>query len=177
MGISAASGNIRVGLSGSVRSPRLSHFWADLLAANGEVISVLVADDHKDSLSALATLLHISGYTVHAARTLSEASALASVRRCDLLVGDIQFPDGSGLDLMRDLRARYGLRGIAVSGYTAEQDVAAALRAGFSRHMGKPIQFAELLAAVEELTGSRTTRTSGDDGPPRQDGRAFARVG
>ena len=134
----------------------------------GEAISVLVADDHEDSLSALATLLRISGYTVLAARTLSEAAALASRQRCDLLVGDIQFPDGSGLDLMRDLRDRYGLRGIAVSGYTAVRDVEAALQAGFVRHLSKPITFPDLLAAVQELTADRATgtRARGEPGPP-----------
>src|SRR5688500_16521570 len=118
------------------------------MTAAGEAICLLVADDHEDSLSALAMLLRMSGYTVHAARTILEATALASARRCDLLVGDIQFPDGSGLDLMRDLQARYGLRGIAVSGFTTAQDVEAALKAGFARHLAKPITFPDLLAAV-----------------------------
>jgi CheY-like chemotaxis protein len=138
--------------------------------ADGEAISVLVADDHEDSLSALATLLRISGYTVLAARTLSEASALASGQHCDLLVGDIQFPDGSGLDLMRDLRARYGLKGIAISGYTAAPDVEAALQAGFIRHLPKPIMFPDLLAAVRELTADRATGTRGRNEPGRPDG-------
>ena len=120
--------------------------------AAGEAISVLLADDHVDTLSALSKLLRISGYVVHAAGTLAEASALASGCPCDLLVSDVQFPDGSGLDLMRDLRARYGLQGIALSGYAEKQDVQAALDAGFSRHLAKPVTFEDLLTAVEELT-------------------------
>ena len=140
------------------------------MTAAGEAISVLVADDHEDSLSALAMLLRMSGYTVHAARTMSEAAAMASDRRCDLLVGDIHFPDGSGLDLMRELHTRYGLRGIAVSGFTAAQDVEAALKAGFCRHLAKPITFPDLLAAVEELTGSSTTQKRVKDDLSRQDG-------
>jgi CheY-like chemotaxis protein len=145
-------------------------------AADG-AISVLVADDHEDSLFALATLLRISGYTVLAARTLSEASALASGQHCDLLVGDIHFPDGSGLDLMRDLRARYGLQGIAISGYTAVQDVEAALQAGFVRHLPKPITFADLLDAVRELTAERATGTPGRDEPGRPDGGSIVHTG
>ena len=139
------------------------------MTAVAEGISVLVADDHEDSRSALAMLLRMSGYTVHAARTMSEAAAVASARRCDLLVGDIEFPDGSGLDLMRDLQARYGVRGIAVTGFTGPQDIEAALKAGFDRHLAKPITFPELLAAVEELMGGRAPERLGEDGRPRQD--------
>ena len=136
------------------------------LSAAGDAISVLVADDHADSLAALATLLRISGYTVHTAGTLSEASAVASRRRCDLLVGDIEFRDGSGLDLMRELHAKYGLAGIALSGHTGPQDVDAALQAGFARHIAKPVMFAALLDAVRELTagcaaGQRTPAGAG----------------
>jgi CheY-like chemotaxis protein len=145
------------------------------MTAPDKAIAVLVADDHEDSLFALATLLRINGYTVLAARTTAEASALAasalaSGKHCDLLVGDIQFPDGSGLDLMRDLRARYGLQGIAVSGWTGTQDVEAALEAGFDRHLPKPITFPDLLAAVRELTADRATGTRGRNESGRLDG-------
>ena len=136
------------------------------VSAAGDAISVLVADDHADSLAVLAALLRISGYTVHTAGTLSEASAVASHRHCDLLVGDIQFSDGSGLDLMRELNAKYGLPGIALSGYAEQQDVDAALQAGFARHLAKPVIFAALLDAVRELTAGCATgqRTPGGAG-------------
>ena len=143
----------------------------------GEAISILVADDHEDTLSALVKLLRISGYTVYAARTLSEASALASDCPCDLLVGDIQLPDGSGLDLMRDLQARYGLQGIAVTGYTDKHVVEAALKAGFCRYLTKPVTFPDLLAAVQELTGGCLAARAGGHGPARQEGEPLVPAG
>ena len=41
---------------------------------------------------------------------------------------------------MRELRERHGLKGIAVSGYAARQDVEAALAAGYASHLAKPIE-------------------------------------
>lgn len=114
-------------------------------------VCILVVDDHVDSREAVARLLRINGYTVHLARTAEEAKALAAERRCDLVIGDIGLPDQNGLDLMRELRESHGLKGIAVSGYAERQDVKDALAAGFAKHIAKPIMYADLLAAVEEL--------------------------
>jgi CheY-like chemotaxis protein len=120
---------------------------------SGKSLCMLVADDHADSLRSLRRLLEIHGYTVYAARTAEEARHLAAARRCDLFIGDIGLPDESGLDLMRELRQRHGLTGIAVTGYAGKEDVADALAAGFAKHLAKPLSFPALLAAVEELAG------------------------
>jgi CheY-like chemotaxis protein len=117
----------------------------------GKSFCILVADDHEDSLNAVARLLRMNGHTVYTARTAQEARDLAAARRCDLFIGDIGLPDESGLGLMRELRESYRLKGIAVSGYTERQDVTDALAAGFDRHIAKPVSYPDLLAAVEEL--------------------------
>src|SRR5687767_7486150 len=115
---------------------------------------ILVTEDHQDTLDVTALLLRHSGHTVYTARTAVEARELAAARHCDLLVGETALPDFSGLDLMRELRERYGLRGIAVSAYAGERHVRDALAAGFIRHLAKPVAYAELLAAVDELSGT-----------------------
>jgi CheY-like chemotaxis protein len=119
--------------------------------AAGKSLCILVTEDHEDSLEAMARVLRRKGHTVHTARSAEEARDLADTHHCDLLVGDIGLPGRSGIELMRDLRARHNLKGIAVSGYAARQDVAAALAAGFDRHIPKPVNFAELLTAIDEL--------------------------
>jgi len=53
---------------------------------------------------------------------------------------------------MAELRAQYGLRGIALSGFADRADFAAARAAGFERFLAKPVEFAALLSAVRELT-------------------------
>ena len=68
----------------------------------------------------------------------------------DLVVSDLGLPDGTGLDLMAELRDRYGVRGIALSGYGMEEDVLKSLAAGFERHLTKPIDLQALQAAIQD---------------------------
>jgi CheY-like chemotaxis protein len=85
------------------------------------------------------------------------AEALAAVRGdgvFDLVVSDLGLPDGSGIDLMRELSARHGLRGIALSGYGMEEDVRQSLEAGFERHLTKPVSLPQLQATLREIAGA-----------------------
>jgi CheY-like chemotaxis protein len=118
---------------------------------SGKRLCILLTEDHEDTLEAIARMLRKNGHTVYAARSAEEAHQLAAAHRCDLLVGDIGLPGRSGIELMRELRQQYNLRGIAVSGYAAKQDVSAALAAGYEKHLAKPLSFSDLLAAIDEV--------------------------
>ena len=123
-------------------------------------LCILLVEDDKDSLSALSRLLRLSGHRALAAGSAEEAVRLAAAEKCDVVVSDVGLPDRSGLDLMRELSAVYNVPGIAVSGYTEAADVRECAKAGFARHLKKPIDFQALLDAVEELT------RAGNDFPP-----------
>ena len=123
-------------------------------------LCILLVEDDKDSLSALSRLLRMSGHRALPAASADEALRLAAGERCDVVVSDVGLPDRSGLELMRELAALYRLPGIAVSGYTDAADVRECEKAGFSRHLKKPIDFQALLDAVDELTHA------GGDLPP-----------
>jgi CheY-like chemotaxis protein len=69
-------------------------------------------------------------------------------------VSDIGLPDGSGLDLMIELRERYGLEGIALSGYGMESDLKRSRDAGFREHLVKPVGLEELKQAITRASGS-----------------------
>ncbi len=60
------------------------------------------------------------------------------------MISDIGLPDRSGYELMQELSASKGLRGIALSGFGMENDVNRARAAGFSEHLTKPINFERL---------------------------------
>jgi CheY-like chemotaxis protein len=115
-------------------------------------ICILLVDDHTDSLTMLTMLLTRHGYGVYQASTVEEATRMAAREHCDLLVSDVGLPDGTGHELMRQLKKQYGLKGIAVTGHVYPQDKQDAADAGFERVFGKPLSFPDLLAAIKELT-------------------------
>ena len=69
----------------------------------------------------------------------------------DIVVSDLGLPDGSGLDLMRELSEKYGLRGIALSGFGTESDRERSKAVGFVRHLIKPVSISLLRNTVEEV--------------------------
>ncbi len=120
--------------------------------------SVLVVEDHEPSRTALASLLERRGHKVAAAATVQEALALGDSRRFELLLSDISLPDGDGYELMKTMRARAPIVGIAITGYGSQEDVARARAAGFSSHVTKPVTITSLdgaLAHVADLIRNR----------------------
>jgi CheY-like chemotaxis protein len=104
----------------------------------------------------MADLLDARGHRVTVARSLAEARAAAAEAGpggFDLLVSDLGLPDGSGHELMREMSARYGLRGIALSGYGMPEDLRKSREAGFERHLTKPVSPQALEAAIQQTAG------------------------
>jgi CheY-like chemotaxis protein/two-component sensor histidine kinase len=128
--------------AGSLRSAELS--------SEEPSLSILLVEDHADTAEAMAELLRDSGHRVAVAGSIAQALAAAANHSggFDLVVSDLGLPDGSGLELMRELSARYGFRGIALSGYGMEEDVRQSLEAGFQTHLTKPVNVQALRAAI-----------------------------
>lgn len=121
----------------------------------GRPLHLLLVEDHADTAEAMADLLRLLGHRVDVAGTV--AAALTTAERSaadpfDLVVSDLGLPDGTGMDLMRELTRRYGLRGIALSGYGMEEDVRGSLEAGFARHLTKPVNLQALESAIRQAT-------------------------
>jgi CheY-like chemotaxis protein len=113
---------------------------------------VLLVEDHSNLARMLSLSLQAFGYNVAIAPDVANAVELARHEPFDVLVSDLTLPDGSGLDLMRDLRSDGGaLKGIALSGYGDEEDVQRSLAAGFSEHLTKPLEADDLHAAIQRV--------------------------
>jgi hypothetical protein len=119
---------------------------------------ILLVEDHEDTARVLRRILEHAGYRVTHGGTVAAARAAAGADRFDLVISDLGLPDGSGLDLMRFLRAHYGLSGIALSGFGTEDDLAASSAAGFAEHLTKPADWPQLRAAIERLLASRVAK-------------------
>lgn len=121
-------------------------------------VRVLVVEDHPDTAEQFARLLRRAGHEVTCAGTIAEAQTYALAppdqnRTCafDILISDVDLPDGSGRELMRNLMQRCSIRGIAISGHGMKEDIDASRQAGFSYHITKPVNWPELKATIDKL--------------------------
>ena len=119
--------------------------------AGADAPRLLVVDDHHDTCTGLRLMLERRGYRVAIAHCADEAVDRANEQEFDLLISDIGLPDRSGYELMHELRASKGLRGIALSGFGMENDISRARDAGFAEHLTKPINFERLEKAIHDL--------------------------
>jgi len=114
---------------------------------------ILLIEDHEATRSVLTSLLQQRQYQVVATDTVAEALRLAAKQPFEFVVSDLGLPDGNGYDLMKALRQRHGLKGIALSGYGMEQDIVRSRDAGFVGHLTKPVTFRTLEKVIEGVYG------------------------
>ena len=118
-------------------------------------LRLLLVEDNEPTLEVMAALLELAGHDVKAAPDLRTARGLAEIHTFDLVVSDLGLPDGNGFDLMSELRDRYGLRGIAVSGFGMEEDLRRSHDSGFLEHLVKPVDVDKLKAAIARAASAR----------------------
>ena len=114
-----------------------------------QALKILLVDDHHDTCAALEKLLARRGHLVAVSHDVRSAMEAAVGNKFDLLISDIALPDGTGMDLMTQLRAIANVPGIAISGFGNNGDIERSLQAGFSEHLIKPIKLDNLEAAIE----------------------------
>lgn len=121
---------------------------------------ILIVEDHLQTRQALAGLLAKRGHAVMAARTIREAHELAAGFPFDLVLSDLELPDGNGHELMAELRRlRPGCRGIALSGYGMDGDIQRSRAAGFDVHLTKPVDVDALDKALGSVSRALPAQT------------------
>jgi PAS domain S-box-containing protein len=113
--------------------------------------SILLVEDHSPTRVALERLLQRRNYRVFVGQSAAEARALAKSEKIDLVISDIGLPDGSGYDLMAELEALYNLKGIALTGFGMESDLARSRGTGFAAHLMKPVSIQALDDAISTI--------------------------
>jgi CheY-like chemotaxis protein len=121
-----------------------------------EGIRVLAVDDDEDSLYLVREILESAGADVTTVTSAGAALDRLSSGRPDVLVADLGMPDMDGFQLIKEIRQLTDplLRRVpaaALTAYARSTDRARALRSGFEMHLAKPIDPAELVAAVGSL--------------------------
>ncbi|MEN3312012.1 MAG: two-component system, OmpR family, operon response regulator KdpE [Actinomycetota bacterium] len=109
---------------------------------------ILVIDDESQILRALQTSLQGAGYEVEVAATAEEALTSAAAHPPDGVILDLMLPDGSGIDVCRDLRRWTNVPILVLSAVGDEHEKVAALDAGADDYITKPFGIDELLARL-----------------------------
>jgi signal transduction histidine kinase/ActR/RegA family two-component response regulator len=121
-------------------------------------VRVLLIEDANDTLDMLRVVFKMRGYEVVPCASAEEALRVAPSARFDIIVSDIGLPRIDGYELIRRLRELPQLRdtpALALTGYAAPKDAAAARAAGFDAHVPKPVEPSALAEEIDRLLRQR----------------------
>ena len=110
---------------------------------------ILIVEDEFSISNFMKTVLEGDGYTVEVATCAAQARAALEKMEFSAMLLDLGLPDADGLELLRELRQRYGLPVIVVSARTEESEKVAALDSGADDYITKPFSMRELMARVK----------------------------
>ncbi len=123
---------------------------------------ILVVEDDPILMDGLSVGLNIAGFTVDAVASCEDAYSAIASQNYDALVLDLMLPDGSGLDILAQLRRNKN--DLPVLLLTARDQIAdriAGLDAGADDYVGKPFDLDELAARIRAIARRSNGRSSG----------------
>lgn len=133
-------------------------------AAVRRLPAVLVVDDEADLRELLALTLVRMGLDVDSAESLAAARSLLAANRYSLCLTDMRLPDGTGLDLVREVSQSSGPPIAVITAFGSPENAVAALKAGAFDYLTKPIDLDQLRllvrSAVRELAGNEESGAS-----------------
>jgi two-component system cell cycle response regulator DivK len=126
--------------------------------------AVLIVDDNELNLRLAETVLSHAGFDVGLARTAAEARQKLRERSWSAVLMDLRLPDGNGLDIVREMRAREGTTRLPIAALTASAmvgDPQQAIDAGCDAYISKPIDVESFADEVRALAERGTGRRGG----------------
>ena len=113
---------------------------------------VLIVDDNLDAAEVLAMLVEVEGFSAATARTLAEARERLEAQRPRVVFLDVNLPDGSGINLLAEVKSDQQTRDIGVvilSGMADERIKEEAHLLGASAVLVKPLGHEQLTALLD----------------------------
>jgi CheY-like chemotaxis protein len=118
---------------------------------SGKRLRILVVEDHNDTLQALSRLLSHFGHEISLADTAQSALNTIDSKEFDVVLCDIALPDGNGYDVVAQAKRKRPVKAVALTGFSASEDVERGKEAGFDFHLAKPVDFHELRAVLGQI--------------------------
>jgi two-component system response regulator AtoC len=135
----------------------------------------LIVDDDLEVLQVLAEFVKREGFVASVASTIGQARDEIAANPPDILLVDVQLPDGSGLDLLDGLDATADPEVVLITGNASVETAVDALRRGVTDYLTKPVDFARLKMALANL--ARALELKGQIGTLRTELRKLGRFG
>ena len=150
--VCAYSDGLGKGSTFTIRLPITTNYHSILeKAASGNNVKksskLLIIEDNRDFADLLRTMLSTVGYGVNIAYDGEEGIKLAKQIKPDVILCDIGLPGINGYDVAESIRKDNELKEIyliAMTGYAGKGDIERVLKAGFNKHLAKPIDFETL---------------------------------
>jgi two-component system cell cycle response regulator DivK len=124
--------------------------------------TILIVEDNEKNMKLVRDILRHNGHATIEAATGGEGVRLASEKKPDLILMDIQLPDIDGIEALRRIRADRALDGVAVIAVSASvmpDDQQKIVTSGFDAFVTKPINLKQFLDTVKRfLAHGRTAR-------------------
>jgi len=120
--------------------------------------TILIVEDNEKNMKLVRDILRHNGHATIEAQTGGEGVRLASERRPDLILMDIQLPDIDGIEALRRIREARPLDAvpvIAVSASVMPDDHQKILHSGFDAFVTKPINLKAFLDTVQRFLSQR----------------------
>ena len=114
---------------------------------------ILVVEDDEVLLNGLQVGLELAGFNVEAVATCADAAAAIHTSIFDAVVLDLMLPDGSGIDVLNEMRTRRSTAPVLLlTARDSVRDRIAGLDAGADDYLGKPFDLDEVAARLRALT-------------------------
>ena len=127
--------------------------------------TILLVEDEESITTPLAEALERDGFRAEVAHTAADGLARGRAIRPDLVLLDLMLPDGSGLDVCRELRASSNVPIIILSARGEEADRVVGLELGADDYVVKPFSAREVIARIRAVLRRAQGPSAGGDGP------------
>lgn len=114
----------------------------------------LIVDDHEPTLAALSSLVEGEGYATARAASVEDARTQLDSAKFDVVLVDLNLPDGSGMGLLEDARNAGTPAVVLITGQASVTSAIDALRKGVTDYLTKPVDFERVRGILSEVTRS-----------------------
>jgi len=112
---------------------------------------LLLVDDDPEAIEWLSELAKAEGFSVAAADSLRAARIHMSRLQPDIMLTDLQLPDGRGIELVSDLETRAATEVVMITGHASVESAVEALRLGATDYLVKPLDVERLKAILRRV--------------------------